>query len=303
MLVQSLANGLVLGSMYGLIAVAYTMIYGIIGMVNFAFGEIFMFGAFAALAFLADPGSPVSSFLPAPSLPLPLAVAGGVVVAAALAVAVERVAYRPFRGWPVLTVLISAIAMSVILRALGQFLFGAADAPYPELVSGEPLGVGGAVLQRMDLAVVAIAGAAMAAFAALVRWTDLGRAMRATAQDQETARLLGIDVDRVVVAAFAIGGALAGASGILYASHFRFANPSMGFVPGLKGLVAAVVGGIGNLPGAFVGGMLLGVVETLAASYVPMGSAYRDAIAFAVLVTILWVRPQGLLGVRVGERA
>lgn len=302
MLLQSLVNGAVLGSMYGLIAVAYTMIYGIIGMVNFAFGEVFMLGAFAALLLAAAPAS-VSPLIPSMALPWPAAVAGGVAAAALLAVAVERVAYRPFRRWPSLTVLISAIAMSVVLRSLGQFLFGAADAPYPELIEGPPIRLGGAVVQRMDLAVVVVAGAAMAAFAALVRWTDLGRAMRATAQDAEMARLLGIDVDRVIVLAFAIGGALAGASGILYASHFRFANPSMGFVPGLKGLVAAVVGGIGNLPGAFVGGMLLGLVETLAASYVPMGSAYRDAIAFAVLVAILWVRPEGLLGVRVGERA
>lgn len=302
MFLQHMVNGVVLGSMYALIAVAYTMVYGIIGLVNFAFGEVFMLGAFAGLLLLADPGNVVSELLPSLGLPSAVAVIGGIGVGALVGVAVERIGYKPLRGWPVLSLLISSIAMSVILRALGQFLFGAADAPYPSLVPERSFEIGGAVVQAMDVVVVAASGAVMALFAWLVKATPLGRAMRATAQDPEAALLMGIKVDSIIVGAFALGSALAAASGILYASHFRFANPSMGFVPGLKGLVAAVVGGVGNMPGAFVGGMLLGVVETLTAAYVPLGSAYRDAVAFAVLVAILWVRPQGLLGLRVGER-
>jgi branched-subunit amino acid ABC-type transport system permease component len=300
---QYLVNGIVIGSMYGLIAVAYTMIYGIVGLVNFAFGGIFMFGAFGALVMIATPGAPVSPFLPSFGLPVWAGVIGGIVVGVIVGLIVERIAYRPLRGRPVLTLLVASLAALIMLQSLGQFVFGAGQASYPELISGQSFRLLGAVVTQMDVLVIAVAAITMVLFGMLVTSTSFGRAMRATAQDPDTARLMGIDVNGVVVAAFALGSALAALSGIMYAAQYQFADATIGFIPGLKGLVAAVLGGIGNLPGAFVGGMLLGVIETFAAAYVPQGSAYQDVVAFAVLVLILWVRPQGLFGARVGERA
>lgn len=300
---QYLVNGLVIGSMYGLTAVAYTMIYGIVGLVNFAFGGIFMFGAFGALVTLAAPGSPASAFLPAFGLPVWAGILGGIVAGVVVGLIVERIAYRPLRGRPVLTLLVASLAALIMLQSLGQFIFGAGQSPFPQLVTGQNIQLFGAQISRMAVLVVVVAAVTMALFGLLVTRTAFGRAMRATAQDPDTARLMGINVDGVVVAAFALGSALAALSGIMYAAHFQFASATMGFIPGLKGLVAAVLGGIGNLPGAFVAGMLLGLLETFASAYVPQGSAYRDVVAFAVLVLILWLRPQGLFGVRVGERA
>jgi len=300
---QYLVNGIVIGSMYGLIAVAYTMIYGIVGLVNFAFGGIFMFGAFGALVMIATPGAPVSPFLPSFGLPVWAGIIGGLVVGVIVGLIVERIAYRPLRGRPVLTLLVASLAALIMLQSFGQFVFGAGQASYPELISGQSFRLLGAVVTQMDVLVVAVAAITMVLFGILVTRTPFGRAMRATAQDPDTASLMGIDVNGVVVAAFALGSALAALSGIMYAAQYQFASATIGFIPGLKGLVAAVLGGIGNLPGAFAGGMLLGVVETFAAAYVPQGSAYQDVVAFAVLVLILWVRPQGLFGARVGERA
>jgi branched-chain amino acid transport system permease protein len=300
---QILVNGIVIGSMYGLIAVAYTMIYGIVGLVNFAFGGIFMFGAFGALVMIAIPGAPVSPFLPSFGLPVWAGIIGGIVVGVIVGLVVERIAYRPLRGRPVLTLLIASLAALIMLQSFGQFVFGAGQVSYPELVSGQSFQIFEAVITQMDVLVVAVAAITMGLFGVLVTRTPFGRAMRATAQDPDTARLMGIDVNGVVVAAFALGSALAALSGIMYAAQYQFASATIGFIPGLKGIVAAVLGGIGNLPGAFVGGMLLGVIETFAAAYIPQGSAYQDVVAFAVLVLILWVRPQGLFGVRTGERA
>jgi branched-chain amino acid transport system permease protein len=300
---QILVNGIVIGSMYGLIAVAYTMIYGIVGLVNFAFGGIFMFGAFGALVMIAIPGAPVSPFLPSFGLPVWAGIIGGILVGVIVGLVVERIAYRPLRGRPVLTLLIASLAALIMLQSFGQFVFGAGQVSYPELVSGQSFQIFEAVITQMDVLVVAVAAITMGLFGVLVTRTPFGRAMRATAQDPDTARLMGIDVNGVVVAAFALGSALAALSGIMYAAQYQFASATIGFIPGLKGIVAAVLGGIGNLPGAFVGGMLLGVIETFAAAFIPQGSAYQDVVAFAVLVLILWVRPQGLFGVRTGERA
>jgi branched-chain amino acid transport system permease protein len=303
MLAQTLVNGLVLGSLYGMIAVAFTMIYGIIGLVNFAFGEMFMFGAFGALWAISPSNVVVTDLLPSLGLPAFLAVLVGIAVGAGLGFVVYIVAYRTLRGRPILTLLVATIAASIMLRGFGQYLFGTADHSFPELVSGVAFEFAGAVVLWSDILIVAVAAALMGLFAWFVLATPIGRAMRATAQDPEVAGLLGINVERTIITAFLIGSALAATSGIFYASHFQFANPNMGFFPGLKGLVGAVLGGIGNLPGAFVGGMIIGFVETLSSAYVPMGSAYRDVIVFAVLVAILFARPQGLLGARVPERA
>jgi branched-chain amino acid transport system permease protein len=298
---QALVNGLVLGSAYGVIAVSYTMIYGIVGLVNFAFGGVFMFGAFGAL-FLIDSNAVFESG-PSIAVPITIAVIGGMLVGAFVGTLVERISYRPGR-WTLLASLISSLAALMILQSVGQFIFGPDDFSFPRLVGGDSFTVAGAVITPMDIAIVVIGASAVGILSALVRLTPFGRAMRAVAQEPDSAELMGIDTRRIIRIAFALGSALAALSGILYGSQFQVANATMGYIPGLKGLVAAVLGGIGSIGGAFTGGMILGILETLAAVYVPQGSAYQDVVAFAILVLILWVRPQGIFGMARGaERA
>lgn len=302
MLEQHLVNGLMLGALYGLIAVAYTMVYGIVELVNFAFGEVFMFAAFFTVLLMGSQAVFFETTVGMPALPfvlaLPLAVAGGAV----LGVAIERIAYKPLRRAPRLAPLISAIAVSIFLQGLGQLLFGGAETPFPDPIGGSAIQLGTVRLQPLSLVILAVALAAMAILWLVVQRTPIGRAMRATAQDPDAAVLQGIDIDRVIVVTFLIGSAFAALAGVLYGANFRFAQPAMGFLPGLKGLIAAVLGGIGNIPGAFLGGMVLGMAESLGAGLIPGGAPYRDAIAFAVLGAMLWFRPQGLLGARLRER-
>jgi branched-chain amino acid transport system permease protein len=298
---QALVNGLVLGSAYGVIAVSYTMIYGIIGLVNFAFGGVFMFGAFGAL-FLID-SKTLFEGGPGIALPILIAVVGGMLVGALVGTLVERITYRPGR-WTLLASLISSLAALMILQSVGQFIFGPDDFAFPRLVSGGSFTLAGAVVTPMDVAIVVIGIAAVATLTVLVKTTPFGRAMRAVAQEPDSAQLMGINTRRIVRIAFAVGSAMAALSGIMYASQFQVASATMGYIPGLKGLVAAVLGGIGSIGGAFTGGMILGILETFAAVYVPQGSAYQDVVAFGILVLILWVRPQGIFGVARGaERA
>jgi branched-subunit amino acid ABC-type transport system permease component len=292
---QAVANGLVLGSTYGVIALAYTMIYGIIGQVNFAFGGIFMFGAFGALILINTQA--VFPHWPLAELPTWFAVLGGLGVGAVIGSLVGLITYRP-KKWPPLTSLISSLVVLLILQSIGQFIFGTGDHSYPQLVGGDQIRIGGAVVAPMDLVIVGSGLIALGSLTALVKWTAFGRAMRAVSQNADAASLMGIDTRRVVRTAFALGGALAALSGILFASQYQVANATMGYIPGLKGLVAAVLGGVGNLGGAYLGGMILGILETFTAIYVPQGSAYQDVVAFAILVLILWVRPQGLFGAR-----
>jgi branched-chain amino acid transport system permease protein len=288
---QALVNGLVLGSAYGVIAVSYTMIYGIVGLVNFAFGGVFMFGAFGAL-FLMD-SQTVFSGAPGIAVPIVIAVIGGMLVGAAVGILVERVSYRPGR-WTLLASLISSLAALMILQSVGQFVFGPDDFAFPRLVGGGSFTLAGAVVTPMDVAIVVIGTTAVATLTVLVKLTPFGRAMRAVSQAPDSAQLMGINTRRIIRIAFALGSALAALSGILYGSQFQVANATMGYIPGLKGLVAAVLGGIGSIGGAFVGGMILGILETNASVYLPQGSAYQDVVAFAILVVILWVRPQGI---------
>jgi branched-chain amino acid transport system permease protein len=298
---QALVNGLVLGSAYGVIAVSYTMIYGIVGLVNFAFGGIFMFGAFGALLLMDS--TAVFETGPSLAVPIVIAVTGGMLVGALVGMLVERITYRPGR-WTLLASLISSLAALMILQSIGQFIFGPDDFSFPRLVTGDSFNVAGAVITPMDIAIVVIGAGAVATLTALVKMTPFGRAMRAVAQEPDSAKLMGINTRRIITVAFALGSAMAALSGILYASQFQVASATMGYIPGLKGLVAAVLGGIGSIGGAFTGGMILGILETFAAVYVPQGSAYQDVVAFAILVLILWVRPQGIFGVARGaERA
>ncbi len=295
---QEIINGLAVGGIYGLLAVAFSVVYGVLGMVNFAFGEIFMFGAFGALVAGQTNSVIAGNSVGGAALPGWLAILVGLIAGSAIGWLIERVAYRPLRSAPILSMLITAIAVSMLLRAVATFLFGAAQVPVARPDLGEPLTVLGARIQRMDVVVLAVAVLVTLAFWLVIRFTPIGRAIRATAEDKDAARLMGIGVDRVISTTFVLGSAMAAIAGILYSQRYGFAAATMGFLPGLKALVAAVLGGIGSIPGAFIGGLVLGVSEELAASYVPQGSAYRDVIAFGILVIILWLRPQGILGRR-----
>lgn len=301
-MMQYLVNGLMLGGIYGLMAVAFTLVYGVLGLVNFAFGEVFMFGAFGALFTMTGSAAIMDDAIAWPQGGFALAIVVGMVVGAIVGVLVERIVYRPLREAPVLTLLIASIAASLFLRSLGQLLFGANEQSFPNPVEGDSVGLLGTTVQRVDLLILVTGLATMAVLAVIVNRTAIGRGIRATAQDREAARLMGINTELVVVATFALGSMLAALSGVLYAAKYQFVEPTMGFVPALKALVAAVVGGIGNIPGAFIGGLLLGAVESLGAAYVPNGSAYREVIAFLVLGLLLWLRPQGLIGPRLTER-
>lgn len=295
---QTLINGLAVGGIYGLLAVSFSVVYGVLGMVNFAFGEIFMFGAFGALVASAANTQIAGADVAGPALPQWAAIGVGLLVGALVGLLIERIAYKPLRNAPILSMLITAIAVSMLLRALGTFLFGASQSAVPAPALGDPITVLGARVQPIDIVIFGVAVLATAAFWALVRFSPIGRAIRATAQDKDAARLMGIGVDKVISTTFVLGSIMAALAGILYSQKYGFAAAGMGFLPGLKALVAAVLGGIGSIPGAFVGGLVIGLVEELAAAYVPEGAAYRDVIAFGVLVLILWLRPQGLLGRR-----
>lgn len=283
MLLEQLLNGLILGTTYALIALGYTMVYGILGLINFAHGEIYMTGAFLGLF--------LTSAAHLPALPAFLLAMGG---AALLGMGVERLAYRPLRNSPRLSVLISAIGMSIFLQNLALALAGPATRPFPRPFAVRVFNLpGGLSVSTLQVLILVVAVSLMLGLNFLIRRTALGRAMRATAQDQETARLMGINIDRVIAFTFALGSALGAAAGVLIGLYFNSVDPLMGFQPGLKGFVAAVLGGIGNIPGAMVGGLLLGFAEVLGAVYL---SQYRDAIAFAILILILLVKPAGIMG-------
>lgn len=294
-LTQQFFNGLSLGAIYALIAIGYTMVYGIIGMINFAHGEIYMIGAYTGLVALTAVG--VGS-----GLPLPLILAVMLVVAVAVTgcygFAVERVAYRPVRGSPRLVALISAIGMSIFLQnwvALGQ---GARDVAVPSLVPGAftfHMGTDFDVtVPYSRLMIIVVTVLLMVALTLFIRHSRMGRACRACSQDMRMANLLGIDTNRVISFTFVLGAVLAAVGGVLIALTIGKLNPFIGFIVGIKAFTAAVLGGIGSIPGAMLGGVLLGLAETFAAGYI--SSQYKDIVAFLLLVLILLFRPTGLLG-------
>ena len=308
---QQLINGLSLGALYALIAVGYTVVYGIVQLINFAHGEIFMMGAFGSLAtWLIVPGGSRSIVM------LPIMLVGGIAVAVGMALLTERLAYRPLRNAPRLAPLITAIGVSIFLQEFVRLFFGGIptfpDAksaiPFPqiEFVTGPAFDVGGVVIQRAALfTLVSLAVCATFLFI-FVNRTRLGRAMQATSQDPDTARLMGINVDKIIMVAFALGAALAAVAGLSWGLRYTNIDFRMGFLAGLKAFTAAVLGGIGNINGAVLGGLVLGVVETLATSFIPGtfgGSAWKDVWAFVLLILVLVFRPQGLLGARVVDRA
>ncbi|HLC42683.1 MAG TPA: branched-chain amino acid ABC transporter permease [Methylomirabilota bacterium] len=312
---QVLMDGIVLGFMYALIALGYTMVYGVLQFINFAHSEIFMFGAFAGVEILL--GIQSRGLLTAwnPLLILVLIILYSMLMAGLLAVAVERVAYRPLRGAPRLIPLISAIGVSFFLqdavRLLESLWRNAFYLVYPSFdLFDTRIHLGEQVDFSLKSFLVIVAALVMLACLHLfVNKTKVGTAIRAVAEDQATASLMGINVNRMIVLTFFIGGAMGGAAGVLFGVQYGTINPFTGFIPGLKAFTAAVLGGIGNIPGAMLGGLVLGLLEAFSASYLSLltggafGAEYKDILAFALLILILILRPRGLLGEVVRERA
>lgn len=306
-LLQQIINGLVLGSMYALVALGYTMVYGIINLINFAHGEVLMVGALTSWAII------VTAQESMPGMPgwllLLLATIIACIVAAALNFTIEKVAYRPLRNSPKLAPLITAIGVSILLQTLAMIIFKPNYKPYPTLLPSQPFHVGGAVITPTQVMILGVTALSLAVLMYLVNYTRLGRAMRATAENPRVAALMGVKPDMVISATFIIGAILAAIAGVMYASNYGTAQHTMGFLPGLKAFTAAVFGGIGNLAGAVVGGLLLGLIEAIGSGYIGiltggvLGSHYSDIFAFIVLIAMLTLRPSGLLGERVADRA
>ncbi|MET0282104.1 MAG: branched-chain amino acid ABC transporter permease [Steroidobacteraceae bacterium] len=291
-LLQQLINGLALGAIYALIALGYTMVYGVLRFINFAHSDVFMVGGFAGY-YLARilPSGPISGVL---------VLLGAMMICALLGVVIEKLAYRPLRGRSTLTVLITAIGVSLLLQNLGQRIFGASPRSFPALFPLHQFHIGGVVISSAQIMVFVVTLLLLFALQYIVLHTRIGTAMRALSFNPTAASLVGVNNDRIISFTFALGSALAAAGGILYASNYPSIDPLMGTLPGLKAFVAAVLGGIGNIAGAAVGGLVLGLVETTVVGL--GGSTYRDAVAFSVLILILLLRPNGLLGKSVAEK-
>jgi branched-chain amino acid transport system permease protein len=294
---QQIVNGLTIGAFYALIALGYTMVYGIIRLINFPHGDIFSLGAFLTLTLAQVLAGGAGGGL-AFALALLAATAVAAVAVGFLGVSIEHYAYRPLRGRSRLTPLISAIGVSFLVQNGIMLVWGADFRVYPE-VPNEAWTVAGARLTSMQLVIFAATVALMAGLHLFVHRTRLGTAMRATAIDHDTARLMGINVDRVIAVTFFVGSVLAAVTGVMVGLYYRQISFFMGYVYGLKAFTAAVMGGIGNIPGAMLGGLLLGVLETLAAGY--FAAEWKDVIAFAILIAVLIFKPTGLLGERVGQ--
>lgn len=304
---QNLANGLLLGATYGLIAVGYTMVYGIVQLINFAHGEIFMTGAFGALTVYLGLGPGTSMWIA-----LPLMLLGAIITSTVIAVLAERFAYRPLRKAPRLAPLITAIGLSITLQQLVWGFYPEAKSAriFPQLPGG-PFHLASVTFQSGDIFVVVAAVISMSFLAYFVARTRTGRAMQATAQDPDTAKLMGIDTDRTIVIAFVLGATFAGVAGLAHGLRYGQIDPFIGFLGGLNAFTAAVLGGIGNIYGAMLGGIVLGVVQSLASSYIQQipgmsqfgSNTWAPVWSFVILILVLMVRPQGLLGERVADRA
>jgi branched-chain amino acid transport system permease protein len=306
-LLQQLINGITLGSVYALVALGYTMVYGIIGLINFAHGELVMVGALTAISVIQ---ALLSAGLGLP--PAALMMAGLLVampVCMLLAYAMERVAYRPLRRAPRLAALITAIGVSIVLQNVAMMLWGRSYFSFPGIVQVTTYEVAGAAITDLQVLIVLLSASLMAGLLFVVHRTRLGLAMRATSENPAVAGLMGVDANRIIVAAFVLGAALAAVAGLMVSAYYGIAHYYMGFMLGLKAFTAAVLGGIGNIAGAMLGGLLLGVIESLGAGYIGdftgdfLGSHYQDVFAFFVLILVLTIRPSGLLGERVSERA
>ena len=304
---QQIINGLVLGSVYALVALGYTMVYGILQLINFTHGEVLMVGAMVSLTVV----SLLQTFFPgmAPWTMMLLALLTAIPACMALSATIERLAYRPLRNAPRLAPLITAIGLSIVLQTLAMLVWGPNPMVFPDLLPTTPIEWQGAFIAPKQLLILGVSAVLMAALVLLIQYSRLGRAMRAVSESPSMAMLMGINPDRIIALTFMIGAALAAVAGLLVAMNYNIVHFTMGFIPGLKAFTAAVLGGIGNVPGAVLGGLLLGIIESLGAGYIGditggfLGSHYQDIFAFAVLILVLLFRPSGLLGERVADRA
>ena len=302
---QQIINGLTLGSVYAVVALGYTMVYGIIQLINFAHGEVVMIGAMVAFS--------VITTLAGTALPPVLIVFAGILAAVPVCMlvgyAMERIAYRPLRGAPRLAPLITAIGISIILQHVALLVWSRNPLAFPQIIPLASFEIGGAIITGVQIAIILTSVLMMGGLTMLVYRTKLGIAMRATSQNPQIAGLMGIDIDRIIAFTFIVGAALGAVAGVMVGTYYGIAHYSMGSLLGMKAFSAAVLGGIGNLAGAMLGGILLGIVEALAAGYIGdltnnvFGSNYQDVFAFLVLIAVLVFRPSGLLGERVGDRA
>jgi branched-chain amino acid transport system permease protein len=302
---QQIVNGLVLGSIYALVALGYTMVYGILGLINFAHGDICMIGALTALT--------VAQALAAMGVPAPvallLAAVAAVLVCVALGAAIERTAYRPLRRAPRLAPLITAIGVSILLQYSAALIWGKQYLSMPEMVKPSEIVMGGVQLTDLQVFIFLLACAVMAGLLWFIKASRMGRAMRATEQNPEVAGLMGVDINRVIAFTFVLGSAVGAIAGVMVVLYYGIGHYFMGFMLGLKAFTAAVLGGIGNVAGAMIGGLLLGIIESLASGYIGdltggvLGSNYRDIFAFLVLIGVLVLRPSGIMGQHTGDRA
>lgn len=304
---QQVINGLVLGSVYALVALGYTMVYGILGLINFAHGEVVMIGAMVALAAVSMlmTAAPEMS----PLLMITVAAIVSIITCMVLAFSIERLAYRPLRNAPRLAPLITAIGISILLQNIAMIIWGRKYKTVPELFEFDTHIIFGANITDLQVIIIGVSAILMTLLLLVVNFTKLGRAMRATSESQKVAGLMGININKIISATFMIGAGLGAIAGILVAGNYSVAHYSMGFMLGLKAFTAAVLGGIGNLGGAVLGGLLLGLIESIGAGYIGqltggfLGSHYQDVFAFVVLIVVLVFRPTGIMGERVAERA
>jgi len=304
---QQIINGLVLGSIYALVALGYTMVYGILELINFAHGEVTMFGAMICLAVMS---ALLGTGVDLPGLMIVIIGLGAAILACmALGFTIERIAYRPLRRAPRLAALITAIGVSIVLQNLAMLIWGKQYISFPPLLPVVRYEILGASITNLQILIIVLSCVLMAGLWWLVSRTKLGSAMRATAQAPDVAGLMGININTIISITFILGAAIAAVAGVMVSAYYGLAHYHMGFMLGLKAFTAAVLGGIGNIAGAMLGGLLLGIIESLGAGYIGdlsfgfLGSHYQDVFAFFVLILVLVFRPSGLLGERVAERA
>ncbi len=286
---SNLISGLSLGAIYALIALGYTMVYGIAKMLNFAHGDVIMIGAFTVLATVATAG-----------FPWYVGIIASVIVCTVLGVTIEKIAYKPLRKANPLSVLITAIGVSYFLQSVALLIFGSGKQSFPTVIKANPIKFGSLIIQGNSVVTLIITTIIMVVLTLFINKTKLGKAMRAVSEDKDAAELMGISVNRTISLTFAIGSALAAVAGIFYGSTYGFVDPYAGAMPGIKAFVAAVFGGIGSIPGAMLGGILLGIIENLSKAYISTDLA--DAIVFGVLIVVLIVKPTGLLGKKIREK-
>lgn len=288
-LIQTLISGLSLGSIYALIALGYTMVYGIAKMLNFAHGDIIMVGAYAVITAVFTMG-----------LPPFIAILISIALCALLGIVIEFLAYRPLRQAQPLAVLITAIGVSYLLQNLALLIYGSEQKAFPTIVALPTVHIGGVYIDGITLATLVVTAVIMVALSLFINKTRMGKAMRAVSEDKGAAQLMGIDVNATIAMVFAIGSGLAAIAGVLLCSAYPTLMPTTGQMPGIKAFVAAVLGGIGSIPGAMIGGILLGVIEIFAKAYI--NAQLADAIVFAVLIVVLLIKPAGLLGKEIHEK-